>query len=271
MKTVVITGASSGIGKAAALLFLEKGWQVIATARNTDSLIDISARENLVALQLDVTDNDSVNSFMKIINERNCYINALVNNAGYSVTGSFEDAGEAKARRQFEVNVFGLMKITQMFLPIFRQQQNGTIINIASVAGHAGMPSFSLYNASKFAVEGFSESLWYELRPFNIKVKIVEPGPIKTDFYGRSMDIVLPENSPYFSVLNPAIKRLNQMGIVGLPPERVARTIYRAAKSDSFRLRYAVGFSAASLIFMRHAFPFSIFSFAIRKVMRVKP
>ena len=270
MKTVIITGASSGIGRAAAELFLKKGWRVVATARKTETLKDMPSSEDLLVLPLDVTDNDSINSFVSIIEQENCYIDVLINNAGYSVTGSFEDAGEEKARRQFEVNVFGLMNITRALLPIFRQQKNGTIINVASVAGHAGMPAFSLYNASKFAVEGFSESLWFELRSFGIKVKLIEPGPIKTDFYGRSMDIALPENSPYFPVLNPAIKRLNQMGMVGLSPERCALTIFRAAKSGSYRLRYAVGFSAASLIFMRHAFPPALFRFSIRKVMKVK-
>jgi short-subunit dehydrogenase len=269
MRTIIITGASSGIGRAAAELFLKKGWQVIATARKTESLSNMPFSENLAVLPLDVTVSDSISSFMSIIKERGCYINALLNNAGYSVTGSFEDAGEERARRQFEVNVFGLMNITRAFLPIFRQQKNGTIINVASVAGHMGMPAFSLYCASKFAVEGFSESLSHELHSFGIKVKLVEPGPIKTDFYGRSMDVALPEDSPYFPVLDPAMKKLNKMGMVGLPPERVARTIYRAARSNTYRLRYAVG-SASLLIFMRHAFPQSMLRFAIRKVMGVR-
>lgn len=269
MKTIIITGASSGIGRAAAVRFLKKGWQVIATARKTESLNDMPEAGNLVVLPLDVTDKDSVNSFISIIKQRGCYINVLLNNAGYSVAGSFEDAGDERARRQFEVNVFGLMNITRVFLPIFRQQRNGTIINVASVAGHIGMPVFSLYCASKFAVEGFSESLSHELRSFGIKVKLVEPGPIKTDFYSRSMDVALPADSPYFPVLGPAMKKLNKMGMVGLPPERAARTIYRAAQSNTYRLRYAVG-SASLMIFMRHIFPQSMFRFAIRKVMGIK-
>ena len=167
------------------------------------------------------------------------------------------------------MNVFGLMNLTRALLPTFRQQKNGTIINVASVAGHIGMPAFVLYNSSKFAVEGFSESLWYELRPFGIKVKIVEPGPIKTDFYNRSMDIALPETSPYYPILNPAMEYLNKMGMKGLPPARVARTIYRAASSSTFRLRYAVG-SASLMIFMRHALPQCLFRFALRKMMGVK-
>jgi short-subunit dehydrogenase len=117
-------------------------------------------------------------------------------------------------------------------------------------------------------VEGFSESLWFEMKPFGIKVKIVEPGPIKTDFYGRSMDLVLPEGSPYFNILSPALNKLDKMGNKGLPAERVAKTIYRAASSKSYRLRYAVG-SAALLIFMRHALPHSWFRFSLRKFMGV--
>lgn len=268
MKTILITGASSGIGKATAILFLNKGWRVIATARNTASLSDFPRSENLHFLSLDVTYNTSVTDFMSSLHSLGGTVDVLVNNAGYSVTGSFEDAGEERDRRQFDVNVFGLMRMTRALLPVFRQQNGGTIINVASVAGHAGMPAFSLYNASKFAVEGFSESLWFELKPLGIKVKVVEPGPIKTDFYGRSMDIILPENSPYYKILNPALKKLDTMGNKGLPAERVAKTIYTAATSQSFRLRYAVG-SASLLIFMRHALPHSFFRFAIRKFMGV--
>lgn len=268
MKTVIITGASSGIGLEAAKLFIKKGWRVIATARTPEAVKGLPVSENLHLLQLDVTDNQSAEAFVSSLNTLGGAVDVLVNNAGYSVTGSFEDAGEERDRRQFEVNVFGLMKMTRALLPFFRKQKSGTIINVASVAGHAGMPAFSLYNASKFAVEGFSESLWYELKPFGIKVKMVEPGPIKTDFYGRSMDLVLPEGSPYFKILSPALNKLDKMGNKGLPPERVAKTIYRAASSNSYRLRYAVG-TASFLIFMRHALPHSWFRFSLRKFMGV--
>ena len=266
MKTILITGASSGIGKASVKLFSEKGWRVLATARNTDNMKDIANLPNVHLFALDVTLEDSVKKCITNIVESNMIPDVLVNNAGYSVTGVFEEAGDSKTRQQFEVNVFGLMNVTRAIIPLFRQQGHGSIINLSSVAGHIGMMSFSLYNSSKFAVEGYSESLWYELRPFNIQVKLIEPGPIKTDFYGRSMDVVLDEKGPYVKTMKPVIDKIMKMGNKGPGPERVAKTIFKAASSKGYRLRYPVGV-AAVMIFARHSTPNCLFRYIMRKFM----
>lgn len=268
MKTIFITGASSGIGLASVYEFISRGWHVVATARNISSLQTFTNNKSVTILPLDVTDSISIeNAVNKTISQIGIP-DVLLNNAGYSVTGVFEEFTEHQMRHQFEVNVFGLMKLTQQWLPHFRDKKGGTIINIASVAGHAGFPTFSLYNSSKFAVEGFSESMWFELHPFGIKVKLVEPGPIKTDFYGRSMDISFDEKGPY-AFMKKALTVMNTMGMKGYPPQRVAKAIFKAANSHSFKLRYPVG-NAYFLIKMRHIFPHSLFRLSIRKMFGIK-
>ena len=219
MKTVLITGASTGIGKATAIYFAEKGWNVVATMRNINSL-DLCNYPNIIKLKLYVNDNKSISDAINSSIETFGKVDVIINNAGYAAAGAFECASQEQIKKQFDVNVFGLMNVTRAILPHFRKNNSGTIINLASVAGHAGFPTFTLYNSTKFAVEGFSEALQYELRQFNIKVKIVEPGPIKTDFYDRSMDkIENPEITEYDSFINPAMKKMTEMGMKGLPPK----------------------------------------------------
>lgn len=268
MKTVLITGTSTGIGKESAIYFAERGWNVAATMRNLDST-DFSKYPNISKYQLDVNDEKSISEAINSTIEKFGSINVLVNNAGYAAAGAFECASQEQIKKQFDVNVFGLMNVTRAILPHFRKNKNGTIINLASVAGHAGFPTFTLYNSTKFAVEGFSEALQYELRQFNIKVKIVEPGPIKTDFYNRSMDkIENPDITEYDSFINPAMKKMTEMGMKGLPPKAVAKTIYNAAISDSNKLRYPVAFQAAAMIKLRHTMPGCLFRSVVRIIMK---
>jgi short-subunit dehydrogenase len=268
MRTVLITGASTGIGKETAMYFAERGWNVAASMRNLNST-DFNKYPNISKYHLDVNDEKSISEAIKATIEKFGAINVVVNNAGYAAAGAFECATPQQIKKQFDVNVFGLMNVTRTILPHFRKNNSGTIINLASVAGHAGFPTFTLYNSTKFAIEGFSESLQYELRQFKIKVKIVEPGPIKTDFYDRSMDkIENPEITEYDNFINPAMKKMTEMGMKGLPPIAVAKTIFKAAMSNSNKLRYPVAFQAAAMIKLRHLLPGCLFRSVVRLVMK---
>ena len=259
MKTILITGASSGIGKETALFFAKKGWNVAATMRNIHS-INTSEFPNIKKFLLDVVDEKSIQTAIEKAIQTFGSIDVLVNNAGYAAVGAFEYASTEQVKKQFDVNVFGLMNVTRAILPYFRKMGRGTIVNVASVAGHAAFPIFSLYNATKFAVEGFSEALQYELKQFNIKIKIVEPGPIKTDFYDRSMDVFThPEINAYDAYINPVVKKMGEMGMKGLPPVAVSKTIYKAAISTSYKMHYPVKIQAKALICMKRVIPGTVF------------
>jgi NAD(P)-dependent dehydrogenase (short-subunit alcohol dehydrogenase family) len=187
-KTILITGTSSGIGKAAAKLFSEKGWNVAATLRNPET--EMKSRPNVTLYSLDVTDERGCRRTVQNVIADFGAIDVICNNAGYSATGIFEKSTPEQLKRQFETNVFGCMNVIRAVLPHFRSKRTGTIINITGMGGLLAFPLYSVYHGTKWAMEGFSESLAYELRPLGIKVKCVEPGVIKTDFYSRSQRFV---------------------------------------------------------------------------------
>jgi NADP-dependent 3-hydroxy acid dehydrogenase YdfG len=188
-KTVLITGASTGIGKATAQLFQQQGWNVVATMRSPEKSPELSDLPNVLCLPLDVTKADTIQAAIDRAIAEFGTIDVLINNAGYALIGAFEACDMADIRGQFETNVFGLMEVTRAILPHFRLRQQGILVNVASMGGRVAFPIYSPYHATKWAVDGFSESLQYELRQFNIKVKIIEPGAIKTDFYSRSISV----------------------------------------------------------------------------------
>jgi NAD(P)-dependent dehydrogenase (short-subunit alcohol dehydrogenase family) len=259
-KTVLLTGASSGIGRATALYFQQKGWNVIATMRSPEK----STLGNIQCLPLDVTDPTSIaNTVGKVL--RLGPVDVLVNNAGYALMGAFETCSPEEIRRQFETNVFGLMEVTRSLLPHFRDRRSGTIVNIASVGGRVTFPIYSLYHSTKWAVEGFSESLQYELEPFNIRVKIIEPGPIKTDFYGRSATVAKRSDlTVYDAFVNKLMPKMNQYGEKGGTPEDVAAMIFQAATDGTKKLRYPVGGNAGLLLGLRKVLSDNAFSTIIR-------
>jgi NAD(P)-dependent dehydrogenase (short-subunit alcohol dehydrogenase family) len=187
-KTVFITGASTGIGRAAVDFFRDKGWNVAATMRTPSDHADLPS-ERVRAFELDVTDPATIKPAVDQALHAFGKIDVLVNNAGYGAFGPFEAATNDQIERQYATNVTGLMFVTREFVPHFREQKSGVIVNISSVAGRATFPFYSLYHGTKWAVEGFSESLNFELAPFGIRVKLVEPGVIKTDFVTRSLDV----------------------------------------------------------------------------------
>ncbi len=265
-KTVFITGASTGIGRATAELFLERGWNVVATMRSKEKGAELAAHPNCLIVELDVGRADTVTAGVAAAIERFQKIDVLVNNAGYALTGPFETMDDAAVQQQLDTNVTGLMRMTKAVLPQMRANGGGTIINIASMGGRVTFPLYSVYHGTKFAVEGFTESLQFELAPQNIRVKLIEPGAIKTDFYSRSMEHSGADGiAAYEAVLTKAIPVLNTAGQNGTDPAVVAQTIFSAATDRSQRLRYMVGKNAAPLLILRRFLPDSVYAFLIRK------
>jgi NAD(P)-dependent dehydrogenase (short-subunit alcohol dehydrogenase family) len=236
-KTVLITGASSGIGESTAKYFLEKGWNVAATMRSPSKAGEWTTAENVICPRLDVTLPETIENSVHETIERFGRVDVLVNNAGYALMGPIEGVTPEQLEHQFQTNVFGLVSAIQKVLPMMRQQGRGTIINVASVGGRLAFPLTSSYHATKWAVEGLSESIRYELRPFNIQVKIIEPGGIKTNFIDRGTSWV---SHPKYTDLVDRVKQFSAELNDSLPaPEGVAKTIYRAATDRSQRLRYS--------------------------------
>jgi len=247
-KTVLITGASSGFGKAAAKLFHIKGWNVIATMRSPEKETELSNLSDVLISKLDVTDKLSIQNTVAAGIEKFGKIDVLVNNAGYGALGALEAATEEQVKQQFDVNFFGLIAVTKAVLAGMRKQRSGIIINVSSVGGRVTFPFSSLYHATKFAVEGLTESLQYELNPLGILLKIVEPGGYKTEFAGRSMTLFSNDGlDDYQSSFNKFIAMLDHWPMSENIGE-VADVIYEAATDDTEKLRYPVGHDAAQLI-----------------------
>ncbi len=247
-KTILITGSSSGIGRATAQYFSQNGWNVAATMRKPENEKEIKESSSMKLYRLDVQNEDSIQkSIEKVISDFG-KIDVVLNNAGYGAMGPFEAATTDQIKRQFDVNVFGLMAVIQHILPHFRQNNSGTIINVSSIAGRLTMPLYSLYHGTKWAVEGFSESLAFELAQFGIKIKIIEPGVIKTDFTGRSADVLVKEGlDSYETLIKSFDEKFAKFIDKAADPKLVAQTIYKAATDTSNRMRYLVGKDAKML------------------------
>ena len=258
-KVVLITGASSGIGRETAKLFQSKNWKVAATMRSPEKALDLKNIADLECIRLDVTEPESIRSAIATTLEKFGRIDAVVNNAGYAVIGAFEAATPEQIERQFETNVFGLMNVCREMIPHFREQKHGYIVNVASVGGRMTFPLYSLYNSTKWAVEGFSESLQYELEQFNIRVKIIEPGPIKTDFYDRSQDSARKEGlSAYDNLISRALPNMIKAGETAPDGSVVAQTIYDSVTDGSKRLRYGV--NTKGILAARRFLPYVLFT-----------
>jgi NAD(P)-dependent dehydrogenase (short-subunit alcohol dehydrogenase family) len=259
-RVAVITGSSSGIGFETALLLARSGFHTYATMRNLEKSKNITEIANteklpLQVVQLDVNDDISVkNAIDKIVaaaeNER---IDVLVNNAGYGLFGPLEDISIEEIKAQFETNFFGVIRVTQQVLPVMRKQNSGgsTIVNVSSVGGRIGIPVLSAYQSTKFALEGLSESMSYELEPFGIRVVIIEPGFIRTNIINSSTSAekALDSKSPYFSLTQKVKNHFkSMMENASSPPEEVAKVILQAITSENPQLRYTVGNDAATII-----------------------
>jgi NAD(P)-dependent dehydrogenase (short-subunit alcohol dehydrogenase family) len=247
-RVAVVTGSSSGIGYATALLLAKSGYFTFATMRNpakgTD-LIKFAENEKLPIQveQLDVTDLHSIKDFVKRLDESAGRIDILVNNAGYLLTGSLEDLSMKEIQDQFDTNLLGTIRVTQQVLPVMRAQRSGIIVNISSGLGRFGLPGSSAYVATKFALEGLSESLAYEIEPFGIKVILIEPGLVKTKALPNSIvgQGALREDSPYTGILDNLNVAFKTWLDKASTPDQVAATILQAVSSPEPRLRYPVG------------------------------
>ncbi len=251
-KTVLITGCSSGIGKATAAFFADRGWNVVATMRTPLAETVLVRMSDVLVTRLDVQERESI--YLAIENgiERFGRIDALINNAGFSLFGVFEAIPREKVHEEFDVTVFGVMEVTRAILPHFRKNKGGLIINISSRAGLVGLPMISLYCAAKFAVEGFSESLAYELASQNIIVKIVEPsgGVSNTNFSNRMgkelSGVKLANYDAFVAHTNAIFARM--VASRKTSADEVAKIIYDAATDGTGQLRYFVGEDVGNLV-----------------------
>lgn len=265
-KTVLITGTSSGIGKSAVFEFAKNGWNVIATQRNHKKETDFISLPNVKLFNLDVTNLDSIIETMTIVQKDFGNIDVIVNNAGFGVDGIFESMSDEIIQKQFNTNVFGLMRVTREAIKLMRPDGGGIIIQISSMGGKITFPLYSIYHATKFAVEGFTESLHYELAQFNIKMKLIEPGPIVTEFYGRSRHFIKPTNT---NAYDGFIQKFNDAAEKVMKdaegPEVVAKMIYKAATDNSNQMRYAVGKPGPMLLKLRKLLSDKMYFWMVRK------
>lgn len=261
--TVLITGASSGIGRATVKAFQQAGWKVAATMRRPEAESELPGLPNVSVLRLDVTDEASIRQAIRDTEHTLGPIDAVVNNAGYGLIGPFEASTPEQVERQFRTNVFGLMNVVREILPRMRERRRGTIINVASMGGRVTFPLYSVYHGTKWAVEGFTESLQYEVEPFGIRVKIIEPGPIRTDFFSRSIEIV--RLAAYDAFVNRALPNLQKAGENGADPADTAAVILRAATDGSTRIRYQS--NARSVLLLRRLFPDGAYMSVIKRAI----
>ena len=273
-RVILLTGCSSGIGRAAALEAALRGHRVFATARNRNDLTELERRENLEGLALDVTDGASIRTAVDAVLARAGRIDALVNNAGYGQYGAAEEVTLDEWRAQFEVNLFGALAVIQAVVPAMRRAGGGTIVNVSSVAGRVAVPFASPYSASKHALEALSDALRIELGPFGIRLALVEPGPIETRFGDRARSMVAPLLSrpgPYREVYALAERAMDGEFQRGkLPAQAVARVIADAIESDRPRARYPVGMMARGLIPLRAALPDRWFDALMRRSLGIR-
>ena len=264
---VFITGTSSGIGKETSLYFAARGWNVVATMRHPENrMTELHRNPQITLIHLDVVEFDSIKNAIALTIEKFGRIDVVVNNAGYAVFGPFEASTREQARKQMETNLLGLMDITREIIPFFRREKKGMIVNVVSVGGRIAFPFYSIYNATKWAAEGFCESLHYELEPFGIGVKIIEPGIIRTDFYERSMDVHTKEGLADY---DEDVQRMDEnfRHLPGSIPVVVARCIYKAVTDEKKTMRYRVGRFAGLFLFLRRILPFHTFRWLMRSIM----
>jgi NAD(P)-dependent dehydrogenase (short-subunit alcohol dehydrogenase family) len=270
-RVAIVTGSSSGIGFETALLLARSGFHTYATMRNLEKSKNITEIANteklpLRVVQLDVNDDisvkDAIDKIVGAAAAENKRIDILVNNAGYGLFGPLEDTSIEEIKAQFETNFFGVIRVTQQVLPVMRKQNSGggTIVNVSSVGGRIGIPILSAYQSTKFALEGLSESMSYELEPFGIRVVIIEPGFVRTNIINSSTSAekALDSKSPYFSLMQKVknhFKSMMENASSSSPPEEVAKVILQAITSENPQLRYTVGNDAATIIQARMNMP----------------
>lgn len=255
MKVAIVTGASSGIGEATARRLKQLGYTVYAAARRVERMTALE-QEGIRTARLDVTDDASMTAFVERVVAETGRVDVLVNNAGYGSYGAVEDVSLDEARRQFDVNVFGLARLTQLVLPHMRRQRGGRVINVSSIGGKIYEPLGGWYHATKFAVEGLSDSMRVELAPFGIDVVVIEPGAIKTEWSGIAADSVLSVSgqtayADQARMVGNLLNAADSNPRLVSPPEVIANAVGKAATARRPRTRYAVGGGAKPILFLR--------------------
>ncbi len=269
-KAVLISGCSTGIGRATAERLAANGWTVYATARNVDSIADLREAGCRV-LALDVCSEDSMRAAVRTVEDAEGAVGVLIN-AGYGQEGAVEEVPMEVIRRQFETNVFGLVRLTQLALPGMRRQRWGKIVNLSSMGGRLTFPGGGFYHATKHAVEALSDALRFEVRPFGIDVVVIEPGPIKTRFGDTatgSLDRVGAGDSPYRAFNALVAQRIHEaydgpLAAFAKGPEAVASVIERAITSQRPRSRYSITVAAKGLMALRRWLPDRAFDAFLR-------
>jgi len=255
-KIAIVTGSSTGNGFETSLMLARNGFYTYATMRNLDkskTITDIATKDSLPlqVLQLDVTEDKSVKDAIDTILGKRGRIDVVVNNAGYDAFGAVEDLSVEEVKAQFETNFFGAIRVMKAVLPTMRKQRRGTIVNVSSVGGLVGIPLNSAYISSKFALEGFSESMQYELEEFGIKVILIEPGVVKTNFFENSKAAknTASSNSPYAELAKKVSEGFKPMlENNSSSPIQVAQVILKAITSEKANTRYLVGNDAAAIV-----------------------
>ncbi|WP_046243425.1 oxidoreductase [Hymenobacter terrenus] len=268
-KVALVTGASSGIGESTARLLLQAGYVVYAAARRLDRMAALG-QAGARLLALNVAEEASLGAAIDAIKQAEGRLDVLVNNAGYGSYGALEDVPLAEARYQFEVNVFGLARLVQLALPLMRAQRSGRIINVSSIGGRIGEPHGGWYHATKFAVEGLSDSLRMELKQFGIDVVVIQPGAIKTEWnqIARENLLKISGSTAYANLAQRHVRMLANADARGSEPEVVARTIVRAATTTRPKTRYATGGGAKVVLLLRRLLSDRLFDKLMLSQMR---
>ena len=275
-KTVLVTGCSSGIGKAVAIYLRRTGWDVYPTARSEADLKELRSN-GFEALYLDLSDSSSINScVLSLLHNCKYGVGALINNAGMAIPGSVEDLSRKDLREQFEVNVFGLQELTNAIIPTFRNQGWGRIVNISSIYGVITAPMVGGYCASKYALEALSNAQRMELSGSGVSLSLVEPGPILSNFRQNAFEMLqkrVTENDHFYANYNQTLKRkkgkYQQRTKFTLGPEKVAEKVNHAISSDNPRTRYFVTFPAYAGVVMARLFPDFLIDFVMKKSIRI--
>lgn len=270
MRTILITGAASGIGKATAELFSQNGWNVAATMRNIENAPQFENLKNINCYAMDVTDVHAIDKCIKQIIQEFGRIDVLVNNAGIYETGPLEAISSDKIDHLIQTNVYGVVNVTKAVLPHFRKNNSGIIVNVSSIAGRATFPYQSVYHLTKWAIEGFSEGLRYELKKLNIQVKTIAPGSVKTNLWKKLGDHSVeqypeayqPGFRNWFSYLKKNIQK-------GFLPGHEAEFIYKAVTDKKDKLRYSTDLNTRLATFLHTVLPVNVYQSIISKQAKI--
>jgi NAD(P)-dependent dehydrogenase (short-subunit alcohol dehydrogenase family) len=260
-QVVLITGASSGVGRSTARLLSERGYRVFGTSRHPTASDPMPAVE---MLPLDVRDDDSAHACIQAVVDRGERLDVLINNAGYELAGALEELSHDEARAQFETNFFGVVRMVDAVLPLMRRQKRGHIINVGSLSGLSAIPFLGIYSASKFALEGYTEALRHEVKPFNIQVSLTEAGFLKTPMMDHRQ-LAANRLSDYDAWRQRALNAIRGHEEKGPGPDAVAETLLVIVSSNSPRLRYLIGGQAKTVARLRRFLPAGMYELGVRR------